>query len=171
MKSGRFFTFGLILLFVICLRAGNALAFWGFGEDQGKSGLDFDKGYDLNTVTTVKGKVISVETDEDKGPVTIIVRQGAGRIHVVAAPEWYWSDRGIAIRPNDEIEATGAKAQGKDGNMYIISRKITNNSTGDSVTLRAGAGRPVWRGGAVGQGGGAGGMRMQHRMGGGMRGR
>ncbi len=172
MKSGRLFTIVLILLFVLCLRAGNAHAFWGFGEDQGKSGLDFDKGYDLNTVTTVKGKVIAVETGEDRGPVTIIVRQGAGRIHVVAAPEWYWSDRGIAIKPNDEIEATGAKAQGKDGNMYIISRKITNNSTGESVTLRAGGGRPAWRGGAVGRGGsGAGGMRMQRGMGGGMGGR
>jgi hypothetical protein len=170
MKSGRFFTFGLILLFVICFRTGSALAFWGFGEDQGKSGLDFDKGYDLNTVTTVKGKVISIESGEGKTPVTIIVRQGSGSVHVVAAPEWYWSDRGITIRQNDEIEATGAKAQGKDGNMYLISRKITNNSTGDSVTLRAEAGRPVWRGGSVGRGG-SGGMRMQRHMGGGMRGR
>jgi hypothetical protein len=169
MRLGRFFAIILTLLFVLCLRGGNALAFWGFGDEEGKSGLDFDKGYDLNTVTTVKGKVIAVETNEDKGSVTIIVRQGTGRIHVVAAPEWYWSDRGITIRPNDEIEATGAKAQGKDGNMYIISRKITNNSTGDSVTLRADAGRPVWRGGGGRRG--MGGMQMQRRMGGGMRGR
>lgn len=169
MKSGRFFTILLAVLLITGLRAGNARAFWGFGEDNGKSGLDFEKGYDLNTVTTIKGKVISVETDEDKGPVTIIVRQGAGRIHVIAGPQWFWSDRGIAVRPNDEIEATGARAQGRDGNMYMISKEITNLSTGRSVNLRSDNGSPSWRGGGGHGSHGMGGM--QRRFGGGMRGR
>jgi hypothetical protein len=168
MTSGRFFTAALIFLFAGCFPSGNALAFWGLGDDQGKSGLDFEKGYDINTVTTVKGKVVSLEMADGGGPVTIIVRQGSGRIHAVAAPQWYWSDRGIDINPNDEIEVSGATAQGKDGNMYIISRKITNISTGDTVTLRAETGRPAWKtGGRPGRGGAG----MQRRHGGGMRGR
>jgi hypothetical protein len=169
MISGRFFTAALTFLLLGCFPAGSAMAFWGFGDDQGKSGLDFEKGYDVNTVTTVRGKVVSLQMADGKGPVTIIVKQGAGTIHVVAAPEWYWSDRGIDINSNDEVEVSGAKAQGKDGNMYIISRKITNLSTGDTVTLRAETGRPAWKtGGHAGRGGGGG---MQRRHGGGMRGR
>ena len=169
MKSGRFFTALLIFLFAGCFPAGNAQAFWGFGDNQGKSGLDFEGGYDINTVTTVKGKVVSLEIPDGGGPVTIIVRQGGWTIHAVAAPEWYWSDRGIDISPNDEVEVSGAKAQGKDGNMYIISRKVTNLSTGDTVTLRAETGRPAWKtGGRPGRGWGPG---MQRRHGGGMRGR
>ncbi len=171
MKSGRFFTILLTILFITGIRAGHAHAFWGFGEDKGKSGLDFEKGYDLNTVTTVKGKVISVEADAGRGPVTITIRQGNDNIHAVAAPQWYWSDRGISIKANDEIQVSGAKAQGKDGNMYIISREITNLSTGRSVTLRSDNGRPAWSGGGRGGRAGGGGGGMQRRFGGGMRGR
>ncbi len=168
MKSGRCFTIILILLFTSSLHAASAFAFWGFGGDQGKSGLDFEKGYDLNTVTTIRGKVVSVDAGENRGPVTIVVQQSGGRIHAVAAPGWFWSDRGISIKPNDDIQVSGAKAQGKDGNMYIISREITNLSTGKAVTLRSENGRPAWRGGGrTGRGGGG----MQHRFGGGMRGR
>jgi hypothetical protein len=168
MKSGRFFTFSIIILCICCLPAANALAFWGLGEEQGKSGLDFEKGYDLNTVTTVKGKVISIDSGEGSVPVTIIVQQRAGKIHAVAAPGWFWSDRGISIKPNEEIEVSGAKAQGKDGNMYIISREITNISTGKAVTLRTENGRAAWRGGGrAGRSGGG----MQRRHGGGARGR
>jgi hypothetical protein len=169
MKSGRFFAAICIFLPTILLQADGAAGFWGFGDDRGKSGLDFDGGYDLNTVTTVRGKVVSVVTDRDRGHVTLIVRQGSNEIRVIAAPEWYWSDRGIPIRPEDEIEATGAKAQGKDGGMYLISRKITNRTTGDSVTLRADTGRPVWRGGGGRAGGRGPAMRMQRRFGGGRR--
>ncbi len=168
MKSGRFFSFIIVLICAVSFHRGSALAFWGFGNDQGKSGLDFEKGYDLNTVTTVKGKVISVDNGEGGGPVTITIQQGPGKIRAVAAPNWFWSDRGISIKPNDELEVSGAKAQGKDGNMYIISKEITNLSTGKTVTLRTENGRPAWRGGGrTGRGGGG----MQHRFGGGMRGR
>jgi hypothetical protein len=166
MKSGRFSTVMLFFLLIICFQAGNVLAFWGFGEDQGKSGLDFEKGYDLNTVTTVKGKTVSVETG-DKGAVTIVLNQGDVRIHAIVAPKWYWSDRGITIKPGDEVEVSGAKAQGKDGNMYIISREIANLATGEAVTLRNGTGRPAWSGGSRVNRSGSG---MQRRFGGRMRG-
>jgi hypothetical protein len=167
MTSGRFFTVILFLLFIGCLPAKNTRAFWGFGDDQGKSGLDFEKGYDLNTVTTIKGKTVSVETD-DKGPVTIVLKQGDVTIHAIVAPKWYWSDRGIIIKPGDEVEVSGAKAQGKDGNMYIISREIANLATGEAVTLRNGTGKPAWSGGGRVNHGGTG---MQRRFGGRMRGR
>ena len=168
MKPGRFFTLLLFLLLVGILPATNAAAFWGFGEEKGKSGLDFEGGYDLNTVTTVRGRVLSVDAGDGGGPVIIAISQGDGTIHAVAAPKWFWSDRGISVRPDDELQVKGAKAQGKDGEMYIISREISNLSNGEGVILRDDAGRPAWRGGGRMERRGGG---MQHRSGGGRRGR
>lgn len=168
MKSGRFFTSIFYLAVLSILLPARTFAFWGFGETEGKSGLNFDQGYDLNMVATVRGKVISVGTGESGGPVTIIIRQGPQTIHAITAPPWFWSDRGIAIQPQDEVVVQGAKAQGKDGAMYLISRQVSNISTGDSVTLRSATGRPIWKGsGSAGRGGNG----MQRRYGGGARGR
>lgn len=169
MKSGRLL-FTVMFLFVAHLSCvTNAPAFWGFGEDASaeKSGLDFDRGYDRNTETTVKGTVTSLETESGSGPVLIAVRQTGGDVvHVVAAPQWFWSDRGIDVKPNDSLEATGSKAQGKDGKIYLISRVITNHTDKETVTLRDEAGRPEWRGGSRGRHGSGGGQR---RMGAGGR--
>ncbi len=165
MKSGRFFI-SVILFVVTCIfLPERSLALWGFGETESKSGLNLDQGYDLNMVATVKGKVVSIDASKGSGPVVIVLRQGADVFHAIAAPPWFWSDRGIAIKPNDEIAVVGAKAQGRDGTMYVISSKISNLTTGDSVLLRNETGRPVWRG----RGGGWNGRGMQRRYGGGTR--
>jgi hypothetical protein len=168
MKTGRF------LFLVVLLSAGSLFqpalsqAFWGFGDDAvgERSGLDFDRGYDRNTETTVRGIVLSVEPGEGSGLVMIILGQGSGKLSVVAAPAWYWSDGGISVKPKDELVVTGSKAQGKDGNIYLIGRVITNQSDSESITLRDESGKPAWRGGARMRNGGAG---FQHRMGGGGR--
>jgi len=164
MKSGRLFFIVMFLFVVHFSLATNAPAFWGFGEDASgeKSGLDFDGGYDRNTETTVKGTVVSVETGQASGPVLIAVRQPGGQVvHVVAAPQWFWSDRGIDVNPNDKLEATGSKAQGKDGKIYLIGRVITNHNDKETVTLRDDTGRPSWRGGNRGRhGSGVGQRRM-----------
>jgi hypothetical protein len=168
MISGRFFA-PVLFLTVLCLFSpAPAFALWGFGETERKSGLDLDQGYDLNTVTTVKGQVVSMDVREGGGPVTIVIRQGSETVHAITAPPWYWSDKGIAIKPRDEVVVQGAKAQGKNGAMYVISRKISNLTTGDSVSLRSETGRPMWRGGGGAERGGRG---MQRRYGSGSRGR
>lgn len=164
MKTGRFVASVVVLLVLGMLSPLRAHALWGFGESEDKSGLNLDQGYDLNTVATVRGRVVSLDAGQSGGPVTIIMRQGPETVRAIAAPAWYWSDRGIAIQPRDEIEVQGAKAQGKDGAMYVISRTIRNLTTGESVSLRSEAGRPVWRGGGGAERGGSG---MQRRYGGG----
>jgi hypothetical protein len=169
MKSGRFFIFLVFLLIGGSFPVSNAVAFWGFGEEKGESGLDFEHGYDLNTVTTVKGKVISVESADGSGPVTITMARGKEIIHAVAAPKWFWFDRGISIKPGDELKVVGAKAQGKDGEMYVISREIANITSGEEAVIRDKSGRPAWKGGGrMGRGSGGG---MQRGFGGGRRGR
>lgn len=170
MTSGRFFTPLFLILALLVLSPSLAFSFWGFGETEGKSGLNLDQGYDLNTVSTIRGKVVFSTADEKGGPVTIVISRGSETINAIAAPPWYWSDRGIAIKPHDEISVLGAMAQGKDGDMYIISRTITNHSTGDSIILRTEGGRPFWKGGQGSASHGAGSGQRRHG-GGGMRGR
>ncbi len=168
MKTGRFlFLVGFLMAGSLFLPSF-AQAFWGFGGEASRerSGLDFDRGYDRNTETTVRGKVVSVESGEGSGPVMITLSQGSEEFHVVAAPAWYWSDGGISVKVGDELVATGSKAQGKDGEIYLISRIISNQSDRETVTLRDESGKPAWHGGTRMRHGTAGGQR---RMGGGGR--
>jgi hypothetical protein len=168
MKSGRFLIFLVFLLNWMALPVSDVSAFWGFGEEKGESGLYLERGYDLNTVVTIKGKVISVDAEGGSGPVTITIRRGEETIHAIAAPKWFWFDRGISIKPGDELRVVGAKAQGKDGEMYIISREISNITSGKEVVIRDSSGSPAWKGGGRAGGGGGG---MQRGFGGGRRGR
>jgi hypothetical protein len=163
MKTGRFLFLVGFLVVGILLLPSFAQAFWGFGDDTSRerSGLDFDSGYDRNTETTLRGKVVSVEPGEGSGPVMITVRQGTEEYHVVAAPAWYWSDGGISVKVGDELAVTGSKAQGKDGKNYVISRVISNNSDSETVTLRDESGKPGWRGGTRMKHGAAGGQRRK----------
>lgn len=168
MKTGRcIFLVGLLMAGILLLPSF-AQAFWGFGGDASRerSGLDFDSGYDWNTETTLRGKVVAIEQGEGSDPVMIMVRQGREEFQVVAAPAWYWSDGGISLKPGDELVVTGSKAQGKDGKIYLISRIISNLSDRENVTLRDESGKPGWHGGTRMRHGTAGGQR---RMGGGGR--
>lgn len=168
MRTGRFLFLVVFLVAGILFQPSLSQAFWGFGDDtaQDKSGLDFDRGYDRNTETTVRGRVVSVEPGKGNNLVMIILRQGGGELSVVAAPAWYWSDGGISVKPNDELAVTGSKAQGKDGKIYLISRVITNQSDSQTVTLRDESGKPDWHGGNRMRNGAGG---FQRRMGGGGR--
>lgn len=169
MKLSRFFLAYFMLVAANATLASGVHAFWGFGDDTqaGKSGLDFVHGYDRNTETTVRGKVVLLDSGPGSGQLLIAVRMSNGTmVQVVAAPGWFWSDRGIAVKPGEELEATGSSAQGKDGMLYLISRSITNLSQKETVTLRDEAGRPEWRGGSRAQRSFGGGQR---RMGGGGR--
>jgi len=160
-KGRRLAVAALVLCFVL-LAGASVHAFWPFGGGggDGGSGLDLNKGYDVNTVTTIKGKVISLNSDEGGGPVLIEIRTSSGAILLVAGPRWFWKDNGIPVQVGDEITAHGAKAEGKDGRMYLLAQKLTNQSTGDSLVLRGDDGVAVWswmkrspgKGGPVGGG-------------------
>ena len=136
------------LLGIILLAGTSAHAFWPFGGGggggDGGSGLDLNQGYDVNTVTSIKGKVITLNVDEGGGPVLIEIRTSSGAVNLVAGPRWYWKDNGIPVTVGDEILAHGAKAEGKDGRMYLLAQKLTNQTTGDSLVLRGDDGVAVW---------------------------
>ena len=135
-----------LALCLVLLAVVPAHAFWPFsgGGGDGGSGLDLNKGYDVNTVTTVRGKVISVNGEEGGGPVLIEIRTSSGTVLIVAGPRWFWNENGIPVQVADEITAHGSLSEGKDGRRYLLAQKLANQRTGAEVILRGDDGVPVW---------------------------
>lgn len=128
------------------LLVGSAAAFsFGFGTaEQGKSGLDFRSGYDVNTVATVSGRVASPPRTGEQNNLLVEVETGTGTVSAVLGPESFWEKKEIPLHVGDEVTVRGAKAQGKDGQTYLLAQKLTNRSTGKQVVLRDDKGAPVW---------------------------
>ena len=130
-----------------------AEAFWGNNGDK-QSGLNFESGYDANTVTTITGRIISVQTGNDHRNVQIEIESNGTRTVVVLAPQSYWSENGIALKAGDDVTVRGSKAQGSDGVEYMMAQKITDTTQKTSVSMRNESGRPAWAGGGIGNGSG-----------------
>lgn len=147
MKIGRF---PRILLMAVLLNVplvGAAFAGFGFGDnDVGKSGLNFNKGYDINTVATVYGHVISSPQSGEKEHVFVDIRAGGETISLNLGPRSYWDKKEIPLRSNDDVTAKGSKAQGKDGKTYLMVQKLTNRTTGTQMIVRDERGGPAWSG-------------------------
>ncbi len=179
MNKGRFSLIPVWAILLDCLMLGTAFAAFGFGGDNaGKSGLDFTGGYDINTVTTVSGKVSTLPQPGDRKHTIIEISTKKERFYLYVGPPSYWDKKGITVRMNDVVSAKGSKAQGEDGKTYLITQKLTNRTTGAQLDLRDEKGEPVWSGrshNTLHHGGFAGGMRHRGsgmmRMGRGMMGR
>lgn len=175
MKPGRFSLICIRALLLNCLLFGTAFAGFFGSDDKGKSGLDFNGGYDINTVTTMSGRVISLPHSAGKENVIVEIKSGSETLNISVGPGSFWEKKGIAINVNDDISVKGSKAQGHDGKTYVLSQKIVNKTTGAQVDLRNDQGEPSWSGrntGSMRTDSPAGGMRNQGggmmRSGGGM---
>jgi len=127
-----------------------AHAFWGIGDDK-PSGLNLETGYDANTVVTLAGRVVSLNSGDEHGNARLELASGDVRIVVILGPQGYWAEHGIALKSGDSVIVRGSKAQGIDGVVYLLAQKITETSLNTSVTLRDDSGRPVWSGGGTGK--------------------
>jgi len=146
-----------------------------FGSDERKSGLDFNGGYDINTVSTISGRVISLPHPAEQESVVVAIKSGNETLNISVGPGSYWEKNGIAINLNDDLSVKGSKAQGKDGKSYLLAQKLVNRTTGAQLDLRNDRGEAAWSGSSlshVRSEGAAGGMRNQGgsmmRNGGGM---
>ncbi len=143
--------FSLILIFAVllnCQLLGQASAgFFGFGsEDKGKSGLDFSKGYDLNTVGTFSGRVTASPRLAENEQYIIEIESGSETVNLSVGPDSFWEKKGIPVKVNDEVTAKGARAQGRDGKTYLLTQKLVNRSTGKQLEIRSDRGEPAWSG-------------------------
>lgn len=158
MTKGRLFSIATLATVLNNLLIGLAFAGFGFGNnDVGKSGLDFAKGYDVNTVTTVTGRVVSSPQTGEKEHIFVDVKAGGETISLNLGPKSFWEKKEIPLHPNDDVTAKGSKAQGKDGKTYLMVQRLTNKTTGSQVALRNDQGRAAWSGwnsGGMMQGGG-----------------
>ena len=172
---GRFFSIIIWAVILNSLLTGTACAGFFGSDDTGKSGLDFTRGYDVNTVSTMSGRVVSLPHTGEKEHVIVEIKSDNQTVTISVGPGSYWEKKGIAINLNDDLSVKGSKAQGKDGKSYVLAQKLVNRTTGVLVELRSEKGDPAWSGrnaGSTRTESHAGGMRNQGggmlRSGGGM---
>jgi len=173
-KIVQHFFVAIAAVLVVVLLQAPADAFWGFGSSRGTdaSGLDLVEGYDRNTVATLTGRV-AASPDPASDPVTMELVVGAEKVTLVLGPRWYLQDDDLDWKVGSSVTVRGSKAQGRDGQTYLLTQWISTPS-GGSLMLRSDTGRASWAGGrqsgqqgAQGAGGatqrggsgGAGGMR------------
>lgn len=118
-----------------------------------------DAGYDQNIEVSFSGTVSAVSEEAPlmqgrsgfmrKRPPRqqiLLTVKSSGRVYqVITGPAWFMRKKNIAFAAGDEVNVTGAKVFGRDGNLYIITRHISIPSTGASIALRDSMGRPAWR--------------------------
>lgn len=122
-----------------------------------ESGIRYPDGFDVNTVGEINGKV-SGFSQPDQGPARFYLITKKETYTVITSPKWYWDDLDGKLRDGDEVNVTGSKALGKDGNLYIITQEIKIPSSGKLLVFRGKDGGPLWRGPGGSSGGGSGGF-------------
>ena len=133
----------------------SAQAFWGANIEHSPP-LNFESGYDVNTVTTVTGQILSIQAGANRHNLQLEVESGGSRMIVCLGPQRYWAEHGVSLKEGDQVVVRGSKAQGQEGVIYIVAQKITETSQGSVVILRDESGHPNWAGGSMGRGNGAG---------------
>lgn len=138
MNTGKFYlTAALVLVF-----AGNIYSQNGWG-----SGSNYNRLYDVKTVETVTGSVVSIDqVSPDKNMSTgvhLILNTANGNISVHLGPAWYIENQEVQINKDDNITVTGSKVT-YNGNQVIIAKEVVK---GDQILkLRDDNGYPVWSG-------------------------
>jgi hypothetical protein len=146
----------LLLLLLPPVLPVPAQAFWGTAEDTPPV-LNLESGYDVNTVTTVSGRILSVQSGTTRRNVQLEIEgMGGTRMMVVLGPQRYLAEQKVSLQAGEDVIVRGSKAQGKDGVMYILAREITQGSTETTIVLRDEDGYPKWAGGNMEKGNGSG---------------
>lgn len=102
--------------------------------------------YNVNTVETQRGRVVSIErissAPNNYVGIHITLAIGDERLPVHLGPAWYLEEQVLTIEINDEIEVTGSRVV-FDDNPALIAAEI---DVGDTVIiLRDRDGIPRWR--------------------------
>lgn len=107
----------------------------------GGSGESFSPNYDLDTVVTVTGKVLKVETFTAKPmqveAVRFFLETEDNTYEVHLGPSWYIKKQLIAVTPGDSVSVRGSVIRGK-----IMVQKFEKG--GNTFLLRDEKGQPKW---------------------------
>jgi hypothetical protein len=115
----------------------------------GASSAVAQRNYDLKTVETIQGKVLSVEkATRAQGRsyrVHLTLQTDNETIPVHLGPGWYVEKQTPHIEANDTVTVTGSRVT-VDGKPTIIAAQIKKGN--DILNLRDDNGSPAWRGAA-----------------------
>jgi hypothetical protein len=147
----------IVILAILIFWNRESSAFWGSDTKDTASGLNVAAGFDVNTITTITGKVMTLPERKDQEQHTVMtVAATQGAVTVVLGPGWFWEKQAITMAKNQDLAITGSLAQGKDGALYLFAQRLENQNTGETVTLRSESGKPLWSGTGSGSQNGAG---------------
>ena len=104
-----------------------------------------NEGYDENTEIRIKGTVQQV-LPRMRGPVVVILQTPNRDYKIITGPAWYLEQEGFELKAGDSLKVTGSKFIGRDGNLYVVARRIGNLTTGRVLKLRDSMFMPHWRG-------------------------
>ena len=113
---------------------------WGMGAQ-------YNRMYDVKTVESISGEIISVDTiTPQKGMshgVHLTVKTDKETISVHLGPSWYIENQDVKLSPKDKIEVKGSRIT-FEGKPAIIAAEVKK---GDEIlTLRDANGIPMWSG-------------------------
>ncbi len=83
--------------------------------------------YNLETVETIKGQVLSVNTVGNG--VSLQVKTDKETIPVHLAPTWYIENQNIEIKPNDTIEIKGSRINFNEKTAILADQVIKGDTT------------------------------------------
>ena len=101
--------------------------------------------YDVKTVATIGGRVLSVEKTAPANRrgnwINLLLQTGNETIAVQLGPDWYIDKQTPRIEANDTITVTGSRVT-MDGKSAIVAADIAKRS--ELLKLRDINGIPVW---------------------------
>lgn len=156
-KLGRAALIALLVFATGAMAAGNN-GYDNSGKDKTKKngamkkgngsmdGSSYDRMYDASTVEMVKGSIVKIDSMAPEtgmmNIVCVMVKTNGDTMMVHLAPASYLKDKGIMLRTNKQIEATGSRTMHK-GETVLIASKIKTN--GKEIELRGEDGHPHWK--------------------------
>ncbi len=145
------------LLFLFVLFSGLIFSKTFYGGGSGRPLY-----YNPDTITTVEGKIIAVDSVKMRVSTTtrLKVQTKDGPIDIITAPYWYLEKNKIMFKVGDTINIIGSKVT-YDNKPLITASKI--NYKGKEIKLRDSNGFPLWAGVNNSQGRGSGRGRGQGR--------
>jgi hypothetical protein len=104
--------------------------------------------YDVNTVETVRGEVIAVDTVAPgmrgrMAGVHLTLRTGGQTLPVHLGPTTYLAQQSLRVSTGETIEVRGSRVT-MGGGPALIAARVTKGQ--QVVTLRDSTGLPAWRG-------------------------
>ncbi len=92
--------------------------------------------YNINSVETVNGEVVSIDEQTGKkgfNGIHVMLKTSDGDLSVHLGPEWFMDKQTVKIAKGDQIEVTGSKITYKD-KPALIAKLVKRGS--DTLTFK-----------------------------------